>query len=148
MRLGSSPCAAGHRYVHIGPTGDVFPCTSWTKPLGNLRRTSFRDLWNTNPMLKEVRAKRVADFPTCTRCELLTVCNPCMALSLLEQGNLDGPSPTKCRATEARAKARGIAGEAGGFKEGLFPERRMHCSQVMGSCSFVVSPRKMGRVAR
>jgi radical SAM protein with 4Fe4S-binding SPASM domain len=120
-RLRNAPCAAGHRYVHIGPTGDVFPCTSWTKPLGNLRQTSFRELWNTNPMLKEVRAKRVGDFPTCARCELLTVCNPCMALSLLEQGNLEGPSPTKCRGTEARAKARGMAGEAAGFKEGLFP---------------------------
>jgi radical SAM protein with 4Fe4S-binding SPASM domain len=119
-RLTHPPCSAGRRVVQIGPTGDVFPCTSWTKPLGNLRETSFQELWNDNPMFKEVRAKRVGSFPTCARCELLTICNPCMALSLLEQGNLAGPSPTKCRATEARAKARGMTGEAGGFKEGLF----------------------------
>jgi radical SAM protein with 4Fe4S-binding SPASM domain len=121
VRLDFTPCAAGRRTVHIGPTGDVFPCTSWTKPIGNLREASFSALWNEHPMFAEIRAKRVGSFPTCAKCELLSVCTPCMALSLLEQGNLAGPSPTKCRSSEARAKARGIAGESAAFKEGLFP---------------------------
>jgi radical SAM protein with 4Fe4S-binding SPASM domain len=119
--LANPPCSAGRRVVHIGPTGNVFPCTSWTKPLGNLRQTSFHELWTGNLTFQEVRAKRIGSFPTCARCELVTICTPCMALSLLEQGNLAGPSPTKCRATEARARVRGMAGEAGGFREGLFP---------------------------
>ncbi len=70
-RIEQAPCAAGRRTVQIGPTGDVFPCTQWTTPLGNLRQTSFHELWNGSPMFKEIRAKRIGSFPTCARCELL-----------------------------------------------------------------------------
>jgi radical SAM protein with 4Fe4S-binding SPASM domain len=119
-RAAMTPCAAGRRTCQIGPTGDVFPCTQWTTPIGNLQNTSFGDLWRGNETFKTIRAKRVGSFDVCSRCELLDVCSPCMALSLLEQGNLEGPSPTKCRATEMKARAVGRMGEAGGFKEGLF----------------------------
>jgi radical SAM protein with 4Fe4S-binding SPASM domain len=106
-RLGATPCSAGRRAAHIGPAGDVFPCTSWTKPVGSLREKSFGEIWGTNETFAEIRAKRLRDFPVCARCELVDLCSPCMALSVLERGVIDGPSPTKCTSAEIKARARG-----------------------------------------
>jgi radical SAM protein with 4Fe4S-binding SPASM domain len=103
-----TPCAAGRRTCHVGPTGNLFPCTQWVEPVGSLRETSFADLWSTSAELERIRSTRVGDFPVCTRCELLSICNPCMALALLERGLPDGPSPTRCGLSELRAKALGM----------------------------------------
>jgi radical SAM protein with 4Fe4S-binding SPASM domain len=119
-RAADTPCAAGRRTVQIGPTGDVFPCTSWAQPIGSLRTMSFRELWRGNETFAEIRTKRIGSFAVCARCEILDLCNPCMALSHLELGAIDGPSPTKCRATETKALALGKPGESAAFKEGLF----------------------------
>jgi radical SAM protein with 4Fe4S-binding SPASM domain len=120
-RVSGVPCAAGRRTVQIGPTGDVFPCTQWTAPVGNLKSTSFGALWHGSETFASIRSKRISSFSICAGCEILDVCTPCMALSLVEQGNLEGPSPTKCRASEMKAKVAGLPGEAASFKQGLFP---------------------------
>jgi len=111
-RLASAPCGAGRRTCHVGPTGDVHACTQWTRSLGNLRHTSFHDVWHHSTDLALIRRTRIQDFPVCASCELLNVCAPCMALSLLEQGTIDGPSPTKCRSAELRAQALGRPGRS------------------------------------
>jgi radical SAM protein with 4Fe4S-binding SPASM domain len=113
-RLAMTPCAAGRRTCQIGPTGDVFPCTQWSEPVGNLRKTSFASLWNGDATLHKIRATHIGDLPVCAECDLLTVCGPCMALSLMETGSI-GPSPTKCAAAEVRARAEGIAGRSAWF---------------------------------
>ena len=112
-RLQEAPCAAGRRNVHIAPTGDISPCTQWGgHPIANLREKSFAEVWSGDPTLAEIRTKRLIDFPICASCELLPSCGPCMALSFLERGVIDGPSPTKCVSAELRAKARGIPGRS------------------------------------
>jgi MoaA/NifB/PqqE/SkfB family radical SAM enzyme len=35
------PCRALRSSIYVGPTWDVFPCTMWDAPLGNLRETGF-----------------------------------------------------------------------------------------------------------
>jgi radical SAM protein with 4Fe4S-binding SPASM domain len=115
-QLDMAPCAAGRRACQIGPTGDVFPCTQWQEPIGNLRQTSFLELWKTDGMLRKIRATSVRDFPICSECELLDVCGPCMALGLMEVGAF-GPSPTKCSGAEIRAKAAGMPGRSAWFKK-------------------------------
>jgi len=107
-KLKETPCAAGRRTCHIGPQGDLFPCTQWVVPVGNLREASFKELWLKSAELDRIRATRVSDFPVCARCDLLSICNPCMALALLERGVPDGPSPTRCGVAELRAKALGM----------------------------------------
>lgn len=107
-RLEASPCGAGRRTCHIGPTGTLHPCTQWVTPIGSLREKSFRELWRESAELARIRRVRTSDFDPCNRCDLLDICSPCMALSLLERGETGGPSPTKCASTELRAKALGM----------------------------------------
>ncbi len=111
-KLTESPCAAGRRTCHIGPKGDLYPCTQWVEPVGSLREASFTELWSQSAELARIRATRVGDFPVCSRCELLSVCNPCMALALLERGVPDGPSPSKCARAELSAKVLGVSGRS------------------------------------
>ena len=110
-RLDDAPCSAARRTCHIGPTGDVSPCTQWPEPYGNVRRERFADIWASDPF-DRIRAKKLRDLEGCASCAVLGACAPCTALSLLEHGDLDGPSDTKCRTAPARAAMLGIDGEA------------------------------------
>lgn len=141
-RLEAAPCGAGRRTCHIGPTGTLHPCTQWVAPIGSLREKSFHELWTENAELARIRRVRMSDFEPCGTCELLDVCSPCMALSLLERGELGGPSPTKCAAAELRAKALGIPGRSAWLRErerngepieetGLVSLRRKHTGEVL-----------------
>jgi radical SAM protein with 4Fe4S-binding SPASM domain len=109
-RLADGPCAAGRRTCHVDPKGDLFACTQWPHPVGNLRRKSFRELWESAPLFERLRATKLGDL-ACAGCGALAACSPCLALSLLEHGDLDGPSQTRCTGAAARAKALGVAGE-------------------------------------
>ncbi|HEY2512729.1 MAG TPA: radical SAM protein [Polyangiaceae bacterium] len=116
--LDEGPCAAGRGTCHISPTGDISPCTQWAgRPVGSLRKSSFAELWGTNEVFAVVRTKRLRDFPVCASCEILDACAPCMALSVLERGVIDGPSPTKCATAELRAKAQGMKGRSAWLME-------------------------------
>jgi radical SAM protein with 4Fe4S-binding SPASM domain len=117
-KLRAAPCGAGRRTVFIGPTGNVTPCTQWTRELGNVRDQAFGEIWWGAEGFAEIRAKRIGSFEACRTCDLLEVCTPCMALSVLERGVVDGPSPTKCRNALVRARALGVPGYPAGLALG------------------------------
>jgi MoaA/NifB/PqqE/SkfB family radical SAM enzyme len=48
-------CGAGSSTVAIDPYGNVFPCVQWRRPVGNLHRSSMREIWAEAPGLQEVR---------------------------------------------------------------------------------------------
>lgn len=47
-------CGAGKSSVLIDPYGTVFPCPVWRKPLGNLKKNSFREIMDDSPAVEEV----------------------------------------------------------------------------------------------
>jgi radical SAM protein with 4Fe4S-binding SPASM domain len=104
-RLDQPPCAAGRRIVHIGASGTVHPCVQWARPVGELRHEPFADVWRDAPMLGHLRALRLRDMTACATCDHLAACAPCPALSLLERGDLSGPSPSRCRTAAIRVQA-------------------------------------------
>lgn len=53
-------CGAGAAAVAIDPLGNVYPCVQWRRPLGNLHRQSFTDIWQTSPALPEIRQLNIA----------------------------------------------------------------------------------------
>ncbi len=72
-RLGNKGCAACDGLLSIAPNGDVLPCSSWPRPVGNMLRDDFRTLWR-GAAAAGIRAKEHApaachdcdDLPACT----------------------------------------------------------------------------------
>jgi len=70
-------------------------------PSGNVRQTSFIDIWRHSAQLKEVRAIRSRDLPSCSSCTHLPSCSRCPGLAYME-GDMRGPSSQDCEKSFAR----------------------------------------------
>jgi len=73
--LGNKGCAACDGLLSVAPDGDVLPCSSYPKPMGNMLREKgrFKEMWN-RPELAWFREKRFA-HGKCRACGYLAVCN-------------------------------------------------------------------------
>jgi radical SAM protein with 4Fe4S-binding SPASM domain len=71
-RLGGKSCAACEGLLSIGPSGDVYPCSSIPKSVGNLLRSSFESVWKGR-RARYWRQKRYA-VRMCRKCEWFDVC--------------------------------------------------------------------------
>jgi len=70
--LGNKGCAACDGLLSVSPTGDVLPCSSLAKPVGNLLKTDFRRVWNGR-RAKYYRDKRFA-HAKCKACDKFDLC--------------------------------------------------------------------------
>ena len=41
------PCSAGRDFFFMSPSGDVFTCNAAPFQMGNLKRQSFEEIWNS-----------------------------------------------------------------------------------------------------
>ena len=94
-------CSAGHTLIYISPFGDVYPCVQFPMPCGNVRKQSFREIWQGSSALTELRSVHVRDLPTCSSCSHVSSCSRCPGLAYME-GNMRGPSSADCAKSEAR----------------------------------------------
>ena len=64
------PCSAGRLSAFVDPYGNVQPCSMWNKVIGNLKSSSFREIW-TSPEKIAVRKEVIKEAcPNCwTPCE-------------------------------------------------------------------------------
>ncbi|MDD4005232.1 MAG: radical SAM protein [Elusimicrobiaceae bacterium] len=73
--LGNKGCAACDGLLSVAPNGDILPCSSYPKPMGNLlaNENGFRRLWES----AEFRHFQTKSFAheLCHSCEHLAVCN-------------------------------------------------------------------------
>jgi radical SAM protein with 4Fe4S-binding SPASM domain len=95
------PCSAGHTACYISPYGDVYPCVQFPLPCGNIRKTTFADIWHNSPQLKEVRSINLAELDGCSSCQNQQSCTRCPGLAYME-GNMRGPSTQDCEKSLAR----------------------------------------------
>ena len=95
------PCSAGHTACYVSPYGDVYPCVQFPLPSGNVRRTSFSDIWRHSDQLNEVRSITTRDLPNCSQCTHVAGCTRCPGLAYME-GNMRGPSTQDCEKSYAR----------------------------------------------
>lgn len=75
---GAGGCPAGTHYVGIRPNGDVTPCPYLPVYGGNLRDTSFRDIWESSDVFTSIRERRALGG-RCGACEFAEVCGGCRA---------------------------------------------------------------------
>lgn len=82
-------CPCGVHYVRITPEGKVTPCPYLPEVAGDLMESSFREIWETSPVLLELREGEVGG--RCGRCEYRQVCGGCRARAYAETGDMMGP---------------------------------------------------------
>ncbi len=75
---GSKGCIAGQLICLIDVDGNVLPCSYFPKPAGNVRESSFKEIWEGSALFKDLR-----DFKKykgkCGSCEFINVCGGCRA---------------------------------------------------------------------
>jgi len=70
--LGSKSCACVSGLLSVNPAGDVIPCSSYNKGIGNLLKHSFNHIWNSDQALY-FREKRYIP-PVCKSCDIMKLC--------------------------------------------------------------------------
>jgi radical SAM protein with 4Fe4S-binding SPASM domain len=84
--LESGGCMAAVEYCRIMPQGDVTPCPYMTVSAGNVRQQSFRDIWETSPVLRDLRdVKRLKG--RCGACEFNQLCGGCRCRAFAAYGD-------------------------------------------------------------
>lgn len=78
MRQWIRGCIAGQYYCRIYPNGDVTPCPYLPIKLGNIRETSFRDIWFNSPVFQAFRDPSQLKGK-CGECEYKVICGGCRA---------------------------------------------------------------------
>ncbi|HIE24018.1 MAG TPA: radical SAM protein [Candidatus Korarchaeota archaeon] len=71
--LGSKSCAACHGLLSISPEGEVLPCSSFSKGVGNILKQEFESIW-FNKVAEYWREKKFVP-PPCKGCKLVDVCS-------------------------------------------------------------------------
>ena len=75
---GAKGCIAGQLICLIDVDGNVLPCSYFPLPAGNVRRQSFKEIWEGSELFKNLR-----DFKKykgkCGSCEFINVCGGCRA---------------------------------------------------------------------
>ncbi len=70
-------CGAGTGFSYIRFDGDVWPCNFIPAAAGNVRDTSFTDIWKKSPLMQEFRAKPHSIKGACGECKHKEICGGC-----------------------------------------------------------------------
>lgn len=94
-------CGAGRTVFAINPYGDVYPCVAFPFVLGNINKESYGSIWKNSRALLDLRSVEEEIPEVCGRCEMLSNCGLCRALTYQEKGDIMAVSEEKCRLTRA-----------------------------------------------
>ncbi len=102
---GGAICATARRVAMISARGLVYPCSQRFPPAGNLREQSFREVWESSPLLMRLRNITAQDLPVCASCEQNSFCGRCSLDALFEDGDFFGPNTWRCDLATIREDA-------------------------------------------
>ena len=80
-------CSAGVTSLTISASGDVYPCISLRKKIGNIREHKISDLWHSQART-EITNIKWKHRTNCIDCLHKDYCSPCMGISYLEHGDM------------------------------------------------------------
>ena len=78
-------CPCGVQYCRITPEGKVTPCPYNPQVAGDLRTTSFREVWEGAELFRTLRGGELGG--KCGRCEYQVVCGGCRARAFADSGD-------------------------------------------------------------
>ena len=79
-------CPCGVQYCRITPEGKLTPCPYMPVEAGDLRRSSFGDVWRGSRVFERIRGGELRG--KCGRCEYRLICGGCRARAYAETGDL------------------------------------------------------------
>ncbi len=89
---GSKGCLAGQLICLLDVDGNVLPCSYFPKSAGNIRKQSFKEIWENSGLFRDLR-----DFKkykgSCGSCEYINVCGGCRARAYSMQGDYLAEEP-------------------------------------------------------
>lgn len=86
-------CGAGYSHCRITADRSVTPCVVLPFVVGNLRQTSFGEIWRDSPALAQIRSRESIVTGNCSGCEHKAVCGGCRATSQAFYGHPFGGDP-------------------------------------------------------
>jgi radical SAM protein with 4Fe4S-binding SPASM domain len=95
-------CGAGTVLMNITPEGDVTPCNSFPTQFGNLKESSFLEIWNNSKTLNMWQQTVIADYEECGTHERCGFCNRCPGQSFIEHGTPLKASTANCYIANVR----------------------------------------------
>jgi radical SAM protein with 4Fe4S-binding SPASM domain len=93
-RTYSGGCPAATHYSRISPEGNLTPCPFIEESVGNLKTSTFKDLWENAPLMRQLRDRKNLEGK-CGTCEFSAMCSGCRARAFAETGNYMAPD-TSC----------------------------------------------------
>jgi len=107
------PCGAGYTNCYISPYGDIYPCVLLPIFCGSLREKAFIDIWRRSYWIRKVRSASIPKL-SCSRCDFFRYCEPCLAFSYFDNGDIFTPSEKICMEGKIRKNLHEGKGEKGG----------------------------------
>jgi radical SAM protein with 4Fe4S-binding SPASM domain len=78
-------CLAGTNYARVTPNGELTPCPYMPLSAGNVRETSFVDLWERSDVFNSFRYPQLKG--KCGDCEYTDICGGCRARPYVDHGD-------------------------------------------------------------
>lgn len=88
-------CARGN--AAVTSTGDVYPCIATPLRAGNIRESSFTEIWTSSEVFRRIRGLSLRDFKTCAPCTLKGWCRRSPGAAVLLHGDYTGVDPWTCK---------------------------------------------------
>jgi len=85
-------CGAGRIYAAIQPDGKVTPCVFMPIVVGDLRKQTFKEIWENSEVMLKLRDKDLIK-PPCGECPYRYVCGGCRARAYSYYGDYLAPDP-------------------------------------------------------
>jgi len=87
----TTDCLAGKHYCRVDNQGKVTPCPYMPESAGNIKETSFRDVWEGSKLFSDFRNPALSG--KCGKCEFTLLCGGCRARAFSETGSYLSDDP-------------------------------------------------------
>jgi radical SAM protein with 4Fe4S-binding SPASM domain len=87
-------CSAGRGFVYIKPNGEVWPCPFIEISCGSVRHTPFSAIWDSAPLLKELRQRETLLKGRCGECSYRRLCGGCRGRAWATSGDYLAEDPS------------------------------------------------------
>jgi AdoMet-dependent heme synthase len=84
-------CQAGVHLACITAVGEVTPCVMFPLVIGSVRERAFREIWDTSPVIKDLRARVLKG--ACGTCRHRAGCGGCRAAAYVYTGDYRSDDP-------------------------------------------------------